>query len=58
MNNYEAIKNMSIEEMTVTLCLLLAPFMEKLGEVDDATRLATVRQIKSFLEADVKKPKE
>lgn len=58
MNNYESIKQMSLEQMAVTFYLLIAPFMEKVSEVDEKTRLDTVRQIKSFLEADVKKPEK
>lgn len=54
MNNYESIKQMSLEQMAVTLYLMIAPFMEKVGEVDEQTRLDTLRQIKSFLQADVK----
>lgn len=54
MNNYESIKQMSLEQMAVTLYLLIAPFMEALGEVDEQTRLDTVRKIKGFLQAEVK----
>lgn len=58
MNNYESIKQMSLEQMAVTLYLLIAPFMEELGEVDEQTRLDTVRRIKGFLQADTNKPKK
>lgn len=54
MNNYESFKQMSLEQMTVALYLLIAPFMEQLGEVDEQTRLDTVRRIKSFLQSEVK----
>lgn len=54
MNNYESIKQMSLEQMAVTIYLLIAPFMEELGEVDEQTRLDTVRSIKGFLQAEVK----
>lgn len=58
MNNYEIIKQMSLEQMAVTLYLLIAPFMEELGEVDEQTRLDTTRKIKGFLQADAKKPEK
>ena len=58
MNNYEGIKQMSLEQMAVTLYLLIAPFMEKLGEVDEQTRLAMIQQIKGFLSAEVKTPEK
>ena len=58
MNNYESIKQMSLEQMTVMLYLLVAPFMEKVGEVDEQTRLATIQQIKDFLSAEVKTPEK
>ena len=58
MNNYEIIKQMSLEQMAVTLYLLIAPFMEELGEVDEQTRLDTVRRIKGFLQADANKPEK
>ena len=54
MNNYESIKQMSLEQMAVSLYLLIAPFMEQLGEVDEQTRLDTMRRIKGFLQAEVK----
>ena len=54
MNNYESFKQMSLEQMAVSLYLLIAPFMEKLGEVDEQTRLDALRRIKSFLQAEVK----
>ena len=49
---------MSLEQMAVTLYLLIAPFMEELGEVDEQTRLDTARKIKGFLQADAKKPEK
>lgn len=58
MNNYESIKQMSLEQMAVTLYLLITPFMEELGEVDEQTRRDTVRSIKGFLQADAKKPEK
>lgn len=55
MNNYESIKQMNLEQMAVTLYLLMAPFMEKVGEVDEKTRLEAITAIKGFLKAEVKK---
>lgn len=49
---------MSLEQMAVTLYLLITPFMEELGEVDEQTRRDTVRSIKGFLQADAKKPEK
>ena len=54
MNNYESFKQMSLEQMAVALYLLIAPFMEQLGEVDEQTRLDAAQRIKSFLQAEVK----
>lgn len=54
MNNYESFKQMSLEQMAVALYLLIAPFIEQLSEVDEQTRLDTVRRIKSFLQSEVK----
>lgn len=58
MNNYESIKQMSLEQMTVTLYLLVAPFAEALNgaKLEEADRLKILGQLKEFLQADVKKP--
>lgn len=54
MTNYEAIKNMSLEQLTVTLYLLVAPFMEKLGPVTEADRKQVIAQINEMLTKEVK----
>ena len=58
MNNYESIKNMSLEQMAVTLYVLVAPFAEALngGKLEEADRLDIVQKLKMFLETEVKKP--
>lgn len=58
MNNYESIKNMSLEQMAVTLYVLVAPFAEALngGKLEEADRLDMVRKLKAFLQAEVKQP--
>lgn len=58
MNNYESIKNMSLEQMAVTLYVLVAPFAEALngGKLDEADRLDIVNKLKTFLTTEVKKP--
>ena len=58
MTNYESIKEMSLEEMAITMYLLVAPFAEavngvKLGEAD---RLGIIKQLKEFLQAEIKQP--
>lgn len=55
MTNYESIKNMSLEQMTITMYLLVAPFMEAAGEVTPEVRAKAVEEIKDFLLAEVKK---
>ena len=56
MNNYESIKQMSLEQMTVSLYLLVAPFAEALngGKLEESERLNILGQLKDFLQADVK----
>ena len=58
MNNYESIKNMSLEQMAVTLYVLVAPFAEALngGKLEEADRMDMVRKLKAFLQAEVKQP--
>lgn len=58
MNNYESIKNMSLEQMAVTLYVLVAPFAEALngGKLEEAERQDMVQKLKAFLQAEVKKP--
>lgn len=56
MNNYESIKQMSLEQMTVSLYLLVAPFAEALkgGKLEESDRLKVLGQLKDFLQAEVK----
>ena len=58
MNNYESIKGMSLEEMTIALYVLIAPFAEALngGKLEEADRLDVVKKLKEFLQAEVKQP--
>lgn len=58
MNNYESIKQMSIEQMAVMLCVLVAPFAEALngGKLEEADRRDIAQKMKDFLQAEVKKP--
>lgn len=53
-SNYEVIKKMSLEQLTVTLYLLVAPFMEKLGPVTEEDRKQAIAQIKAMLTKEVK----
>ena len=56
MNNYESIKQMSLEQMTVSLYLLVAPFAEALngGKLEESERMNILGQLKDFLKAEVK----
>ena len=54
MTNYESIKNMTLEQMAVTMYLLVAPFMEAVGEVTQADRAKVTADIKAMLKAEVK----
>ena len=56
MNNYESIKKQTLEQMAVTLYLLVAPFMEAMGEVTQADRAKAIANIKAMLQAEVKQP--
>ena len=58
MNNYESMKQMSLEQMTVSLYLLVAPFAEALngGKLEESVRLKILGQLKTFLQAEVKEP--
>ena len=58
MNNYESIKEMSLEEMAITLYVLVAPFAEALngGKLEEADRLDIIGKLKAFLQAEVKQP--
>lgn len=58
MNNYESIKQMSLEEMAITMYVLVAPFAEALngGKLEEADRLDIIDKLKAFLKAEVKKP--
>ncbi len=60
MNNYESIKQMSLEQMTVALYVLVAPFAEALngGTLEEADRLDIVQKLKAFLQAETKKPNQ
>ena len=54
MTNYESIKNMTLEQMAVTMYLLIAPFLEAMGEVTREDRERTIADIKAMLSSDVK----
>lgn len=56
MNNYESIKNMSLEQMAVMLYLLIEPFEEQLAELlnENVDKAKTAREIKEFLLKEVK----
>ena len=56
MNNYESIKGMTLEQMAVTMYLLIAPFMEALGKVTQEDRAKAIAEIKTMLQAEVKQP--
>ena len=58
MNNYESIKGMSLEEMAITMYVLVAPFAEALngGELTEPDRLDIIDKLTTFLKAEVKKP--
>ena len=60
MNNYESIKGMSLEQMAITMYVLIAPFAEALndGELEEAERLDIIGKLTAFLKAEVKKPNE
>ena len=60
MNNYESMKQMSLEQMTVSLYLLVAPFAEALkgGKLEESERLEILGQLKTFLQTEVKKTNE
>ena len=55
MTNHESLKQMNIEQMTVSLYLLVAPFAEALngGKLDEAETLKIIGQLKGFLQAEV-----
>ena len=59
MTNYESIKNMSIEQLTVTLYVLVAPFAEALngGRLSEQERFDMIEKLKGFLRAEVKADK-
>ena len=59
MTNYESIKNMTLEQMAVTLYLTVIPFVEEAAKargesVTKEVRENTVREIKAFLQAEIK----
>lgn len=56
MNNYEKIKNMTLEQMAVTMYLLVIPFMEAMGEVTREDRAKAIADIKTMLQDEVKQP--
>ena len=60
MNNYESIKEMSLEEMTIALYVLIAPFAEAVngGKLEESDTLGIIGQLKTFLQAEVKKTNE
>lgn len=58
MKNYESIKQMNLEEMAITMYLLIAPFAEAVngGKLEEPMTLEIIGQIKGFLQAEVKQP--
>ena len=56
MTNYESIKQMSLEEMAITMYVLIAPFAEALNgkPLEEADRLDIISKLKAFLQAGVK----
>lgn len=58
MNNYESLKQMSLEQMTISLYVLIAPFAEALngGKLEEPDRLDIIKKLKDFLQAEVKQP--
>lgn len=58
MTNYESLKQMSLEQMTISLYVLIAPFAEAVngGKLEEADRLDIIRKLKDFLQAEVKHP--
>lgn len=55
MKNYEAIKDMSIDEMSVVIYMMVKPMIEAFGFDDEKTVKETMQQhIKAFLNAEVK----
>lgn len=61
MTNYEAIKNMSIEEMATMFYLFILPSLDAL-DMDEENK-KTIREnskknIRAFLKSEVTKPKE
>jgi hypothetical protein len=55
MTNYDAIKNMSLEQMAVTMYLLVAPFMEAMGEATPDAKAKVAADIRTMLQSEVKK---
>ncbi len=53
MKNYEAIKNMSIEEMAATFYIFVKPFMDAF-ELSEEQKKEMRNSIKTFLETEVK----
>ena len=53
MKNYEAIKNMSVEEMASTFYMFVKPFMDAF-ELPEEQRKKMQESIKTFLETEVK----
>lgn len=58
MNNYESIKGMTLEQMAVTLYVLVAPFAEELngGKLNEQDRQDMIGKLKAFLQTEVKQP--
>lgn len=58
MNNYESMKQMSLEQMVIAMYVLVAPFAEALngGKLEEADRLDIIKKLKEFLQAEVKQP--
>lgn len=56
MTNYESIKQMNLEQMTVSLYLLVAPFAEAVngGKLEESMKQQIIRRIKGFLQTEVK----
>lgn len=53
MTQYESIKNMTLEQMAVTMYLLVMPFREALGEVTQAERAKIAADIKAMLQREI-----
>ena len=60
MTNYESLKNMSVEQMTIALCCLVLPFAEALhgGKLPEDEQRDIIKRLKDFLQSEVKKPGE